>query len=64
MSRLNPSRRGPPPGPRSVNPSKNSTLPVGTPPLPLVLVTVAVNVTESPYVELAGSVLTAVVVPS
>ena len=39
------------PGPRSVVPSKNSMLPVGTPPLPLVLSTVAVNVTDWPYVD-------------
>ena len=36
------------PGPRSVAPSKNSTDPVGVPPLPLVFVTVAVKVIAWP----------------
>ena len=39
------------PGPRSVAPSKNSTLPVGFPPLPVVFVTVAVNVTDWPRAD-------------
>jgi hypothetical protein len=39
------------PGPRSMLPSKNSTWPVGVAPLPLVLVTVAVKVTDCPTVD-------------
>src|SRR5262245_8785844 len=36
------------PGPRRIEPSKNSTEPVGVPPKDVVSVTVAVNVAESP----------------
>ena len=39
------------PKPRNVSPSKNSTEPVGGPPLPFKFVTVAVNVTFWPNVE-------------
>ena len=52
------------PGPRSVVPSKNSTLPVGAPPLPLVFVMVAVNVTFCPKVEGLLLETTAVEVPA
>ena len=49
------------PVPRSVDPSMNDTVPAGVPPVP---VTVAVKVTEFPYVDVGNDETTlAVVVP-
>ena len=47
------------PDPSEVHPSKNTTLPVGVPPVP---VTVAVNVTVWPKADGFGAALIAVVV--
>ena len=52
------------PKPRTVEPSKNSTVPVGGPPLPLVFVTVAVSVTDCPKVEGLLLEITPVAVPA
>ena len=50
------------PGPRSVEPSKNSTEPVGVPPNDVVLVTVAVNFTDWPKMGVVFGPVTVVIV--
>ena len=52
------------PGPRSVVPSKNSTVPIGVPPPVVVSVIVAVNVTDWPKMGVEAGPVSVVVVPA